>query len=495
MWMRQLKSLLVFTLIFTLTACAKLPISEWLSHIDGETIQGDEAPQANDDAKGDMDGQGDQKDDIDKEMDTESKDDAESEDDVMPEDEVYREDDEENKSEEDDIDQDVEQGNEEQGDDIDSGQSQGGNNGNAESEEGLTVIQTFNTQLPENIPLELKYDKYPVGYDYLLILKSANIRELPTVDSKIVGKRGAMERISLVAEVKGDHLEEWDGDSWYQVEWEEDGETKSGFIFSALAEVRQFQFNTMMESIEELEGSAAFGALAHISNYKNKNGAPPKFEGRTTDSFGHRRSQSAAGYERPDKSSKFRYIPDGMLVQVLEKKDGFSKVKVIGFEGEYWVLDKYIDTKKLLTKPNKVIIVDRKYQNQGVFELIDGQWTLISYGLSTTGKKGTYSLETPLGYYMAIEKRDRFLYFKDGTNEIAGYAPYAVRFSGGGYIHGVPVDYKTKDGKRIDPGMREYLHTIGTTPRSHMCIRNYTSQAQFIHSWTDIGETAFIVIE
>ncbi len=160
------------------------------------------------------------------------------------------------------------------------------------------------------------------------------------------------------------------------------------------------------------------------------------------------------------------------------------------------VLDKYINTKKPLTNLNKIIIVDRKNQNQGVLEFIDGQWTLISYGLSTTGVKGTYSLETPLGYYMAIEKRDKFLYFEDGTTKIAGYAPYAIRFSGGGYIHGVPVNYKIKDdNKMIDPGMIEYLHSIGTTPRSHMCVRNYTSHAKFLHSWADIGETALVVIE
>ena len=81
-----------------------------------------------------------------------------------------------------------------------------------------------------------------------------------------------MERISLVAEVKGDYLEKWSSDSWYQVEWEEKGEIKTGFIFSSLAEARSFQFDKMVEGIEVLEQSVLSGPLAYISNYKNVNG-------------------------------------------------------------------------------------------------------------------------------------------------------------------------------------------------------------------------------
>ena len=66
------------------------------------------------------------------------------------------------------------------------------------------------------------------------------------------------------------------------------------------------------------------------------------------------------------------------------------------------------------------------------------------YGLSTTGVKGTYSLETPLGYLWLL-KRDKFLYLEDGTTQ-AGYA-HMQRFSGGGYIHGVPVNYKMDNGR------------------------------------------------
>ncbi|MFY9176439.1 MAG: L,D-transpeptidase [Caldicoprobacterales bacterium] len=486
--MKQLKSLLVFILILlilSLTACLALPVDKWkVNNVRNEREENQEILDNNMEEIADEQQQV-QENDIDDEYIDEG---------FVEEEYNIEKNNDDIEAEE--IKGDREEWEEEIEDEEDDSKEINGTENQQQAEQGLELTQVFNTKMPENIAVELKYDKYLMVYDYLLILKNANIRQLPSLEGEIIGKIGAMERIGLVAEVKGDYVEKWDEDSWYQVEWEENGDIKTGFILSSLAEVRQFQFDKMVKSIEVLEQSLLFGELAHISNYKNVNGIPPKINGSTWDSYGYRRSQSAAGYEKPDKSSKFRYIPDGMLVQVLEKEKGFTKVKVVGFEGEYWVLDKYINTKKPLTNLNKIIIVDRKNQNQGVLEFIDGQWTLISYGLSTTGVKGTYSLETPLGYYMAIEKRDKFLYFEDGTTKIAGYAPYAIRFSGGGYIHGVPVNYKIKDdNKMIDPGMIEYLHSIGTTPRSHMCVRNYTSHAKFLHSWADIGETALVVIE
>lgn len=481
--MKYLKLLVAFTLMIGLVACSQVPIFQWISPqtwIEEQDKDETDAPHPDDDIiyqgeseiVDEIDGI--DKSDEDDNHETHDKDDALDDIDEMDNDKEHYID------EVDEANTEIKEENEEK---------------DEETENGLDVIEAFNTRLPEDIPVDLKYDKYPISYDYLLMLKSSNIRQMPSTDSSVIGKVGTMERIALVAEIKGEYLEQWDSDSWYQVEWYEDEELKTGFIFSALAEVRHFQFQKMAEAIAELESFSSLNTLAHISNYKNRNGIPPKIGGKTKDPYGNKRSQSAAGYEEPDKSSKFRYIPDGTLLQVLEKKDGFTKVKAIGLDGEYWVQDKYVNTKNSLKEFKKAIIVDRRYQNQGVFELIDGKWTLIAYGLSTTGRNGPYSFVTPLGYYMAIEKKDRFLYYKDGTTIIDGYAPYAVRFSGGGYIHGVPVKFKIENGSRIDPGMREFLHSIGTTPQSHMCIRNYTSLAKFIHGWVDIGETAIIVIE
>lgn len=87
----------------------------------------------------------------------------------------------------------------------------------------------------------------------------------------------------------------------------------------------------------------------------------------------------------------------------------------------------------------------------------------------------------------------------DPQTEISGFAPYALRFSGGGYIHGVPIDFKLGQNQyNTSPtdskNYEEYLITIGTTPRSHKCVRNFTSHAKFLYDWAEIGSTAVIAI-
>jgi len=156
---------------------------------------------------------------------------------------------------------------------------------------------------------------------------------------------------------------------------------------------------------------------------------------------------------------------------------------------------KYITTWHSIKELTKVVVIDRKNQNEGVFEFRDGKWNLISYIFATTGEKAKYKEETSLGYFMAIQTRERFLYLDDETREISGYAPYAIRFNGGAYIHGVPVEFEILEEERVDPGIKEYLYTIGTVPRSHKCVRNYTSHAKFLYDWIEIGKSAVIVIE
>lgn len=191
----------------------------------------------------------------------------------------------------------------------------------------------------------------------------------------------------------------------------------------------------------------------------------------------------------------FRYIPDGILVRIINEVDDFYHVDVPTFVSSFYVPKQYIDINNVLDNLNHVVVIDRNMQNQGAFEVQDDELYLISYTLSTTGVSGERSYETTLGSYKTIEKKDRFYYLGAGTQEIAGYAPFAIGFTGGAYIHGVPVSYTTKNGEKFDPGTIEYLSTIGTFPRSSMCVRNYTSHAEFLYNWMDIDNGAVVVIE
>ena len=77
---------------------------------------------------------------------------------------------------------------------------------------------------------------------------------------------------------------------------------------------------------------------------------------------------------------------------------------------------------------------------------------------------------------------------KDGSAATGGFAPYASRFNNGGYIHGVPTNAPAT-------GIIEYSYTLGTIPRSHMCVRNATSHAKFIFEWAPVNETIIFVLE
>jgi hypothetical protein len=161
-----------------------------------------------------------------------------------------------------------------------------------------------------------------------------------------------------------------------------------------------------------------------------------------------------------------------VLVRVLDQGSQYTRVSSIQDDQKiYYVPNKYVIMPAAISEIKKAVVIDRANQNEAVFEKIGAEWKVISYTLATTGKTGKYHQPTPLGYYYAIEKRERFYYYEDGTTKIQGYAPYAIRFAGGAYLHGVPVNYKFKsDGGRIDPGKVEYSKTLGTVPLSHKCV-------------------------
>ena len=80
------------------------------------------------------------------------------------------------------------------------------------------------------------------------------------------------------------------------------------------------------------------------------------------------------------------------------------------------------------------------------------------------------------------------IFLKDGSAATGGFAPYASRFHNGGYIHGVPTNAPASH-------LLEYSPTLGTIPRSHMCVRNATSHAKFIFDWAPVNETIIFVLE
>lgn len=233
-----------------------------------------------------------------------------------------------------------------------------------------------------------------------------------------------------------------------------------------------------------------------IQNYKNKNDRPPLAEDYTknaynmvADKYGVAQYQSIPFYTADDKKVPDRYGRDGSLVRLMTGvEDGFYKIINTNFEGEWYVPEDYV--KPLEAKKfTKVVFIDRTNQNISVVENSGDKWLIRSMNPATTGlHRPPYHYETPLGIFVLQEKKPKMMYYGDGTTEIQGYAPYASRFTNGAYVHGVPINLPAT-------AMVEFSPTLGTTPRSHMCVRNATSHAKFIYDWAPALESLIVVID
>lgn len=259
---------------------------------------------------------------------------------------------------------------------------------------------------------------------------------------------------------------------------------------------RRFQWNKIrnsLVSVEEarLDGSP-FGVLQNRNNANGEGALVKEWHmnayKRPEDNYGTERYQSIPLYAPGDTVTPERYANDGSLVLIDGSQGTFTKVRHIYFGGEWYVPAKYV--KQIdAARFDRIAFVDRENQNIATLERSDTAWMVRSMNPATTGVHNPpYAHETPLGIFVVQEKKTKMYYYVDGTSRIAGYAPWASRFSQGGYIHGIPTN---------DPNgsIIEYGWTLGTTPRSHMCVRNASSHAKFVFDWAPVFESLVVVIE
>ena len=266
-------------------------------------------------------------------------------------------------------------------------------------------------------------------------------------------------------------------------------------------EKRTIQIEKMKTNLEMLiqfenESLARMETLGLLRNYKNANGQPaPVVDmvvdkyGIESDSLGNKRYQGIPLYKAVEDTQPIRYALDGNLVAITNIGLDRYKVRLIETKEEYYVPKNYTRPIKIKSF-NKAIFVDRKNQNIVTLEKTTDSWLIRSINPASTGlQKPPYYFKTPLGVYVMQSKLDKMDYLKEGSKtEIEGFAPYASRFTGGVYIHGVPVNLPKTE-------IIEYSPTLGTYPVSHKCIRTPSSHAKFIYQWSLIFETAIFVIE
>lgn len=264
--------------------------------------------------------------------------------------------------------------------------------------------------------------------------------------------------------------------------------------------VRLFQWDKIKSKLKDIETCHCGGAhWVTLQNYKNLNGVAPKVQDpdmnefkSLSDRYGVSRYQSIPLYATNNLGTPIRYGRDGSLFRFLKDSADYIKVCSTIYDGAWYVPKNYAQVLPV-EEFKKVIFVDRTNQNIVTMEKGDSSiWYVRSMNPATTGlHKPPYQQETPLGEYVIQEHKPKMFYLKDGTSQIAGFAPWASRFTRGGYIHGIPINNPNATQKNYT----EYSQTLGTTPRSHMCVRNATSHAKYVYDWATPLESIVIVID
>ena len=234
-----------------------------------------------------------------------------------------------------------------------------------------------------------------------------------------------------------------------------------------------------------------------LQNYKNLNREAPVVHTwhrneykLVSDSLNIARYQSAPLYRLPDTITPRRYGRDGTPIVFKDSIGGFYRLSLYDSDEEWAVPKRYVHFIPDTAAFHHAVFVDRSDQNIVTMERSEkGKWLVRSANPCTTGKHNPpYQQETPLGTFLLQQKKVKMFYTHDGSSRLAGFAPYASRFNNGGYLHGVPTN--NVNGKII-----EWSWSLGTTPKSHMCVRNASSHAKFIYDNFPTEETLVVVID
>ena len=258
---------------------------------------------------------------------------------------------------------------------------------------------------------------------------------------------------------------------------------------------RRFQWSRIRARLATLEYiQREAGRWAILQNYRNRNGEAPLVRSfhrdsynRVADSLNTERYQGIPLYPADDTLTPVLYGRDGSLVRVLSADGEFFRIEPAGTTQQWNVPRRYIRQLPDSTVFRKALFIDVTNQNIATLERSGEKWLIRSMNPATTGQhRPPYAQETPLGMFVVQEKKAKMFFLVDGTTRTGGFAPYASRFTNGGYIHGIPVNAPRKS-------LIEYSPTLGTTPRSHMCVRNATSHAEFVYGWAPVNEAVVFV--
>ena len=363
----------------------------------------------------------------------------------------------------------------------------------------------FNNHAPENTN------------NFLFIKNSASLLEAPYGNA--VAHLGFSEKPEILFDMVSDAANS--NTKWYFTEFTKKGDTNvtrkekkdkngkviaenpttiKGFIAGNEDNVskRGFYWNKMINRIEIVNNfiDTALKAkedLYIITEYKPLSRDKPSKK----DRFGNKNNQSIIGYTKANKEGEIINIPDQTIFKIIGEENNMLKIETPFYGGPYFIEKiegTYKKAKNIKEKVNKFIAIDPHSQTEVLFQRNPEteKYEVVTYSYVTTGKDGWGSYETPHGAFLIAFTRPYMTFTRHaragdktlpGRSDltIGGIAKYAVRFSGGGYMHGIPVGLNFK-GSILNTGP---ALKIGTYKDSHKCVRHFDDQIEFIVGWVN----------
>lgn len=347
-----------------------------------------------------------------------------------------------------------------------------------------TLKEKYENVIPMSVHVNIMNNEAEPEYLNYVFIKSvdAPIRQDSSIYSKEIVRFPFNTKLKVLEKVESS------GNEWYKVELKDkNGNRVEGYISAMLVTLRRFKFEEMNTRVHKLsqflqseaaKGKELVSINTYVPNPSNQNMS------RVKDKYGVSADQNA----RASYNGETIFIPDRSLMSIESTKGNDVYVNALSIAEKPLKVSKNVITRYPAVNANfrKAIVIDLENENQGIFQKnSEGQWELISYTLNKTGMESTLGFETPRGYFIVPVLKYEMGY-RDEYNNAAGMAKYAIRFSGGGYIHGTPINFEENINR--DFFLREKDGTLGTVEGTRKCIRNMESHIKFLFDWVTNGK-------
>ncbi|MGL5100141.1 MAG: L,D-transpeptidase family protein [Fusobacteriaceae bacterium] len=344
----------------------------------------------------------------------------------------------------------------------------------------VPLMATDDNMIPEEITFMDKFlGEEPELLDYVFVRTlKANVRALPGTNSPVLEEIDFNKKVRIYSKVMNM------GTFWYEVRT---SKGERGYVSAQLVAFRTFRFDEALKRITKVENFIEESRREGISLAVVNSYAPnPNSENmdRKKGKYGNTADQNTRALT--DKGEEV-FISDRSIMKILEREGNTARVKVESIPEVLTINTKNLSPQKKLDnqKIEKAVVIDTENQNMIIFEKKDGEWVMISYVQSKTGLDSQLGFETPKGSFLAAVSKFEMLYNNE-VSEKMGYAKYATRFSGGGYLHGTPVNYEELINKEYFLSMKE--ENLGTLSGTRKCVRTSEDHARFVFDWITNGQ-------